>query len=399
VGAGDRPVTDAVEIPERYVWLCLRVGRHLEGFVDAFFGPSEMHRTVEAEEPVDPKGLRDEAQLLVEGLGGADLEGDRRRWLRGQLEALECATARLAGEDIAWADEVERCLGVRPTRTDTPVLEEIHQRLDAVLPGSGTLRDRYHAWDAGNAIPREKLVPALERLQQVMGPRAHALAPMSPEESVTYELVSGVPWIAYNRYEGTGRSRVEVNEDLPVSVVLLISLSAHEAYPGHHTERAAKDVHLYRALGRLETSVAISAPESLVSEGIATNALEEALGREPFAVVADALADINVRFDPIEAHAVHEAELALYAPAVNAAFMLYEDGASTDDAEGYLREWALESNERAARTVAFLTDPSSRAYVSAYPDGRRLCRAFTDRAPGNFSRLLTEQLTTTDLFS
>lgn len=48
-------------IPERYVWLCLRVGRHLEGFVDAFIGPSEMERTVEAEEAVDPRDLRDEA--------------------------------------------------------------------------------------------------------------------------------------------------------------------------------------------------------------------------------------------------------------------------------------------------------------------------------------------------
>jgi hypothetical protein len=389
----------AVEIPERYVWLCLRVGRHLDGFVDAFIGPSEMERAVEAEEPVDPEALRDEARLLLDGLGDADLSEDRRRWLRGQLQALACITARLAGEDITWADEVERCLGVRPTRTDASVLQEIHRRLDAALPGNGTLRERYNAWDANNAVPREKLVPALERLQQVLDPRAHAIAPMPAEESVTYELASDVPWIAYNRYEGGYHSRVEVNADLPVSVVLLVSLAAHEAYPGHHTERVAKDVHLYRDLGRVETSVAISAPESLVSEGIATNALDEALGGEPFAVVAEVLADIDLGFDPIEAHEVHEAEIALYAPAVNAAFMLHEDGASTDDAEGYLREWALESNERATRTVAFLTDPSSRAYVSAYPDGRRLCRDFADRAPGNFTRLLTEQLTTTDLLS
>jgi hypothetical protein len=389
----------AVEIPERYVWLCLRVGRHLDGFVDAFIGPSEMERTVEAEEAADPKGLRDEAQLLLDGLGDADLSEDRRRWLRGQLEALACVTDRLAGEEVAWADEVERCLGVRPSRTDTSASREIHRRLDAALPGAGTVRQRYNAWDANNAVPREKLVPALECLQQVLGPRAHAIASMPAEESVSYELVSDVPWIAYNRYEGRHHSRVEVNADLPVSIVLLVSLAAHEAYPGHHTERVAKDAHLYRDLGRLETSVAISAPESLVSEGIATNALDEVLGREPFAVVADVLADMDVRFDPVEAHEVHEAELALYAPAVNAAFMLHEDGVSTDEAEGFLREWALESNERAERTVAFLMDPSSRAYVSAYPDGRRLCRDFADRAPGNFTRLLTEELTTADLLS
>jgi hypothetical protein len=390
----------AVDIPERYVRLCLLVGRHIDGFIDAFIGPSEWEQSVAADEPVDPRHLRDEAQILLNSLGDADLEEDRRRWLRGQLEALECVTARLSGGDIAWTDEVERCLGVRPTRTDTRVFEGVHRRLDAALPGSGTVRERYIAWDENNAVPREKLVPALERLKEVLGPRAHALARMPAEESVTYEIVANKPWIAYNWYEGQHRSRVEVNADLPISIILLVDLAAHEAYPGHHTERTVKDAHLYRDLGRLETSVVvISAPESLVSEGIAVNALEEALGPEPFDVVADVLADMELRFDPIEAHELHRAEMARYATATNAAFMLHEDGATTEEAEEYLCEWALESNEKAARTVAFVTDLSSRAYVSAYTDGRRLCRDFAERGPGNFTRLLTEQLTSVDLLS
>jgi hypothetical protein len=389
-----------MDIPERYVRLCLRVGRHIDGFIDAFIGPSEWEREVSAEETVDPKQLRDEAQLLLDRLGDSDLEEDRRRWLHGQLVALECVTARLSGEEIAWTDEVELCLGVRPTRTDTKDFEVVHHRLDAAIPGTGAVRERYIQWDENNAVPREKLVPALERLKEVLGPRAHALAPLPAEESVTYELVSNETWSAYNWYEGQFRSRVEVNADLPISFRVLVDLAAHEAYPGHHTERAAKDAHLYRELGRLETSVTIiSAPESLISEGIAMNALEEALGPEPFHVVGDVLADMDLTFDPVEAHEVHSAEIALFATAVNVAFMLFEDGAAPEEAEEYLREWALESNERATRTVGFVTDPTSRAYVPAYMDGRRLCRAFAARDPGNFTRLLTEQLTNADLIA
>ncbi|MGH2539797.1 MAG: hypothetical protein ACRDGK_04705 [Actinomycetota bacterium] len=271
--------------------------------------------------------------------------------------------------------------------------------MDAALPGSGTVRERYIAWDGHNAVPRETLVPALERLKEVLAPRAHALAPMPAEESADYELVSDVPWIAFNRYEGH-RSRIEVNTDLPVSVTLLVDLVAHEVYPGHHTERSAKEAHLYQDLGRVETSVMITpAPESVVSEGIALIALEEALGPQPFGVAADVLADLDLRFDPIEAHEVHRAELALYATATNAAFMLHEDGATTEEAEAYQRDWGLEPDEKTAHTVEFLMDPSSRAYVPAYPVGRRLCRDFADREPGNFTRLLTEQLTTADLLS
>lgn len=387
-----------MDIPERYVWLCLRVGRHFEDFVDAYIGPSEWQQAVAAEEPVDPRQLHDETKAILGVLGEASLEDDRRRWLGAQLEAVECITARLAGAEMSWADEVERCLGLRPTRTDTGVFEEIHERLDEALPGTGDVRERYVRWEADNAVPRNELLAALERLREVLGPRAHELATMPAEESVAYETVSDEPWIAFNRYEGGFRSRVEVNVDLPISVALLVDLTAHEAYPGHHTERAAKERHLFRDLGRPETSVVITpAPESVVSEGIGLIALEEAFGQQPFEAVAEALADIDVRFDPGEADEVHRAEIALYAVGTNAAFMLHEDGATMQEVEAYVRRWDLGSDERAAQTVEFLTDPSSRAYVPAYPEGRRLCRDFADRAPGNFTRLLSEQLTPADL--
>ena len=50
-----------------------------------------------------------------------------------------------------------------------------------------------------------------------------------------------------------------------------------------------------------------------------------------------------------------------------------------------------------AATMAF--EMASRAYVPAYMDGRRLCRAFAARDPGNFTRLLTEQLTNADVLA
>ena len=226
--------------------------------------------------------MQDEAAALLEALEDAGLEDDRTRWLCGQLEALECVTARLSGVEMGWADEVERCFGVRPKRTETSAFVDAHRRLDAALSGQGTLRERYIAWEERNAVPRDSLVPALERLKDVLGPRAHALASMPPEEAVRYELVSGEPWLAYNWYQGEYRSRIDVNADLPISIVLLAALAAHEAYPGHHTERTAKDARLLRGLGRVETSITIiSAPEALISEGIATNALEQALGPIP----------------------------------------------------------------------------------------------------------------------
>lgn len=387
-----------MELPERYVRLCLRLDRHVDGFVDAYVGPQAWAAEAAAGEPAEPAALLDDARGMEVELEMAELEPDRRRWLRGQLDAIVCIAERLAGTEIAWTDEVERCLGAPATRTSTEVIEAIHGRLDAALPGPGSVRDRYRAWDERNAMPREAIVPALQRLNDVLRPRAHAIAPMPADEGVSYELVGDVPYIAFNRYEGGAHSRIEVNADLPVSVVQLAEIAAHETYPGHHTERTAKDAHLTRRLGRIETSVAVaSSPEALVSEGVAQLALVAALGPEPYHEVAAILDGVGIGFDPDAAQEVHLADIGFYAVAVNAAFMLHVDGAPEDDVAEYVRTWAFESDDRAARTVAFVGDPAARAYVPAYPEGLRLCRAFASAEPGNHTRLLTEQLTTADL--
>jgi hypothetical protein len=45
-----------VEI-ERYLELCLRLGRHVDGFVDAYYGPHEIAERVDTEELRDPAAL------------------------------------------------------------------------------------------------------------------------------------------------------------------------------------------------------------------------------------------------------------------------------------------------------------------------------------------------------
>lgn len=223
-------------LPERYVHLCLDIDRIIDGFVDVYYGPPEWRARALAEDPREPRALRDEAEALVDGLSAEDIEAPRRRWLRAQLEALVCVTARLVGDEVPWADEVERCMGVRPARTDTEVFE-----------------------------------------------------------------------------------------------------------------------------------------------------------------IAATLSDLGIDFAPGVAAEVHRADIALYAAVTDAAFMLHEDGATAEEAEEYLREWGLQSNGMATRIVESILDPTWRAYTSSYSDGHRLCRDFIDRAPGNFTRLLTEQLAPADL--
>jgi hypothetical protein len=143
--------------------------------------------------------------------------------------------------------------------------------------------------------------------------------------------------------------------------------------------------------------VITSAPEAVITEGLATNALEVALGNEGFGALFRVVGDLGIDVDPAVADVVHVEELGLFGAAANVARLLHEDGMTRSEAESYLQEWALDSPERAAKTVNFLMAPDNRTYVTAYTDGRRLCRSFVDRSPDGFRRLLTEQLTVSSL--
>ena len=70
----------------------------------------------------------------------------------------------MTNDEISYADEVERCYGVRPTMRDEEEFERAHRRLDEVLPGSGPLAERFVTWREAQAIPPDKLRAVIDSL-------------------------------------------------------------------------------------------------------------------------------------------------------------------------------------------------------------------------------------------
>jgi hypothetical protein len=393
---------------ERYLTLGLRLGRHIDGLVDAYYGPPERAAAAAAEALHSPAQLVGEARGLLAAIdagemlessvagaaGGDGAASARRHWLRAQVLGLLTTARRLAGEPIGYADEVEACYGVRPSRVDESVLEGAHRRLDEVLPGSGPLADRLVAWRESHAVPVALLQPAMSSLADDLRERTRALFGLPEGEHVEFELVSGQPWSGFNYYLGDLRSRVAVNTDLPVLSTGLAHLVAHESYPGHHTEHTRKEVGLVRRRHWWEESIfLVGTPQCLLAEGLADLGLEVVMGRRPEETVAGRLRPLGIRYDTEVVAAVSEAGEALGAVRQNAAFRLHEDGADAETVTGEVARWGLLPWDRAAKAVEFLTHPTWRAYLTCYVEGLPLCRTFVNGDPGRFDRLLSEQLT------
>lgn len=397
-----RTVRQPEPIVERYLDLGLRLGRHIDGFVDAYYGPRLLAERAEREPVVDPAELVAAATGLLADLdAGVDadvVDASRRHWLRAQVVGLRTSARRLAGDSIAYADEVEWSYGVRPHRRDEELFAAAHARLDAALPGSGQLRDRIIVWRESLAIPTERIEGVLRSLADDFRERTATIFGLPDGEHIEWELAQDQPWSGFNYYEGDLRSRVAINIDLPVLATSIAHLVAHEAYPGHHTEHSRKEAGLVRERGHLEESIfCVGTPQCLMAEGLADLALEIIAGPTPEPLVAEHLRGVVDGYDPEVVAAVRVASESLDAVRANAAWMLHAEGADVDGVVAYLERWSLLPHQRAVKAIEFLTSPTWRAYISCYVDGLPLCRDWVAGDPERFEILLTEQVTPADL--
>ena len=376
---------------ESYLELGLRLGRHVDGLVDSYYGPAELKEQVDAEEPVAPAQLVQDAFALRESLDDG--------YLRDLVHGCWTYARVLAGEEMSYSDEVEGSYGVRPERTPEAVFEQVHAELDALLPGDGPLEERRRAWRDRHLCPGDRAVAVLEDLLPLLRARTRELVALPDGERAAVEPVTNEPWWAFNYYLGDLSSRIAFNTDLPTTGLDLIHLACHEVYPGHHTEGVLKEQLLARDRGRLEETIAlVPTPAAVLSEGIAEVGgdvvLDEASREEAYAIIRRHGVELA---DPELGTKISEQIDRLRPVGLNAALMIFEDGVSHDDAREYVRRWTLNPPEQAAQTVRFVTDPTWRAYTITYSAGRELCSAYVGDDPARFRRLLTEQVRVSEL--
>jgi hypothetical protein len=385
-------------LPERYVQLGLRLGRHVDGLVDGYYGPPELRDEVESEDLTPAAELVEEARALRAEVERSDLEPQRRSWLAAQIDGLECVAEMVAGTRVPWAEAVLRCYGLDVVPSDEDRFASAHAALDAALPGNGDLAARLEGWKRSQEFAAELVLPAFDAVAAELRRRTAELTDLPEGERIDVATVSGEPWAAYNWYLGELTSRIEINTDLPQRSYFFAVLAAHEGYPGHHTEAVCKEARLVRELGHLEASILlVHTPECVVSEGIAQIAVEQALGDDWPARAAEILRPLGIPLDVDVANVVVAAQDALEDVDVNVAYHFGESGWSEDDAVAYHMRWALTPEERARKAVRFDTHPLWSIYVPTYSRGRRLAGEFVRARPDGFGRLLNEQLTTSDL--
>ena len=389
------------DVIERYLTLGLSLGRHVDGLVDSYYGPAELAEAVDAAPPVDPAELAAQADALATDVSSASgLDAQRRGWLSDQIHGLATYARVLAGESLSYTDEVEQCYGVRPQLGSEAAYRGAHEQLEDLLPGEGSLHERYETYRREHAVESARMVPALRALIAVLRIRTGTLVALPDGEQLVVEEVHDEPWWAFNYYLGDLCSRVVVNSDQQTTAADLVTLAAHEAYPGHHTDRVVKEQLLVRAKGYPEESIQlVPTPQSLVGEGIAELGLGIVMNDELERELDATLTAHGLDGDLARSFAIGRARQPIQAVGLDVALMIHEHGLSTEEARAHYERWAMATPERSARAVRFATDPTWRAYAITYSVGEDLCREYVAGDPARFRTLLTEQVRVSDLLA
>jgi len=402
---GEHMVPSPDGIATDYLLLALRLDQRLPGFVDGYFGPAALKAQVDLE-PLRPLArLAADAATLAARVSEEVDEPLRQAWLTAQLRSIEAnalavdqAPEGLSGP--AYLDLVKRSFDWSPARRPEELFSAVRNEIDKLLPGPEPLVERLAAWDARLTISVERLPPIVEWLVERFRERARATFGLPSGEGLRVSLVRDQPWAGYNWYDGRLQSRVDLNIDLPIRAPELVSVVAHETYPGHHLEHAWKEAQLVGSGHRLECSVLLlNTPECLISEGLADLGRRFAVPDELEAELFEELferAGIGTGLVPT-AIALRGPRAILGEFAVNAALRRHVDGADHATVRDELEQIALMSPERAEKRLEFIENPLMRTYIYVYSEGEALLGRWLDAVGAHdqaarFRRLLVEQL-------
>jgi len=288
-------------------------------------------------------------------------------------------------------------------------LENLKEEVDETYSGRGRLRERIERLRVKRRVPEEKVFKFFRRALDITERRTKNLfINLLPEnQQILLELPKeksgdSIRWTCYEWYLGNYRSRLEVNPKFNVYWTNLLKHSAHEGYPGHHTEFSVKEQVLFRKQDQFEHSILLlNSPKLIISEGIADLAInvlfsyqdQMRIGLEEFCsdIAKEDSLDILIAQNRLK----HKVSLFWY----NFAYHALIDNYTVEELIRYGRNFEIFSEDELKNQIKSLKDPVYSKNIFTYNLGMNIIKNVYGEFPSvnNFRNLLINPILPSDL--
>lgn len=402
-------------IAVEYVKLGLQIGLYDTDFVDAYYGPDSL-KPATTKQQVFPKDhflaaikeLQTKLSTFKSG-NEKDTLNMRATWISQQLNAFQRRVNIFAGNRKTFDEESKDLFGVVAPSFPENYFQKRVSNLDSLLPGTGSIADRFQNLANHFIIPKNKIDTVFKTAIAESRKRTLAHFKLPENENFTLAYVTNKPWSGYNWYKGNYQSDIQINTDQDIFIERAIDVASHESYPGHHVYNMLLEKNLYHDKGWVEISLyPLFSPQSLIAEGSANYGIDLAFpgeSKNEFARnILLPLAGLDTTGIEIYFKALAlKAELNFVRNEVGRG--LINNTMSESEALRWLMDYNLANRESALKSISFIRKYGS--YVINYNYGQLLVKEYIESKPGAindqvkrwdaFGQLLSNPITPADL--
>jgi hypothetical protein len=274
-------ITDLDDIASHYVELALEIGQYHPDFIDAYYGPENWNPKQQVRKALPYEELKWKTTSLIDDLNSFDdmsfgeHELLRYQFLVKQLQAIRTKLDILSGKEYPFDVESLRLYDVVAPHTNMAVYDTLLIKLDSILPGNGSISERYYSFSSGFIVPPAKLDTVFQTAIKEARKRVKQHIKLPEGEYFELEYVNDKPWSGYNWYKGNYTSLIQINTDLPIYIDKALDLACHEGYPGHHVYNVLLEHRLVKERNWQEYQVyPLFTPQSFIAEGSAHYGIE-----------------------------------------------------------------------------------------------------------------------------
>jgi len=402
-------MTKLSKFGDDFLLLALRIGKHIKGYVDFYYGPERLRQIVDCESLTALNTLLNDSNDLLKQLGSQGFDKERMRYIEKLLIAMKTSIEILKGSTISIKDQILRLYDVSLQPANESKLDDLKEEFNKAYEGSGSLEQRMKELRIRRKVSKSDVFDLFKKALKIVKNRTNELYTnfLPKNETIIIDLIgkkqeNEVKWSYYNWYLGNYTSRIEVNPSYDIYWSSLLSAAAHEGYPGHHMEFAIKEQYLFHELFQFEHSILLlNSPKIIISEGIANLAINVLFSYRDQAEISfrelcrkkpneDSLGIITHQYS-----VKRKIDLFLY----NLAYHALIDEWNKEQLVRYATSFEILSKENIDNRIKFLNNPVHSTTAFSYSIGSNLIIDKYSEFPSmdNFFDLLAKPVLPSDL--